>query len=204
MEQGKASVRLSIGAASAEVAGSEAFVTSMYPILRDIVLDKAILAAPDSAAYGGSPGKGNSAIHDLENNNGALAAKNRNRNTRRSPRRSDRNAVIFSLNEESLSSLSKFVYEKLSDLDNQQETFTVLSYYLIKNLGVRGVTADHMNECYERLGIKKPADIPVIFRNIVGRKRWLRRLDDGTYGLTNVGENFVRIELPRNKPSAKE
>jgi hypothetical protein len=194
-----AHIHITVGIASVECGGTEHFVTTMYPLLRELVTEYATV--PVSVTTTGTDADGQDSEPPGRPRNGRAPAAGRSRTRPTSSRRPSRRAESapghFELDDEAASALSGFLNSKLPDQSDYQEVFTVVAYFLIKNMKLSTVDHDHASVVFERLGLRKPSDMPVIFRNIASRKQWLRRSESGGYILTNKGENFVRHDLPR-------
>lgn len=93
-------------------------------------------------------------------------------------------------------SLKDFVADK-QPKDNQ-ERFAVIVYYLQKQLGVKGVGANHIYTAFKELNVKVPLDIEGALPMTTKRKGWLRTSDLSDVTLTVSGENFVEHDLPRS------
>jgi hypothetical protein len=88
---------------------------------------------------------------------------------------------------------------------NNQEISTLFTYYVNKILSLEEVAPGHLVSCYNKLELKKPLNIPQLFRDITSLKGWVEpSKTSGSVKITIAGENFVEHDLPReNKGKTK-
>lgn len=201
-----AHLKVDLALGQVEVSGSEEFIRSVLPELRDWV------SAYEQRSEAMNSNSANAELTEqdntiIESNEPAaprvLGAATRVRNmatvrTRRATPTMTAPQPVNITGDSTSPSLADFIAEKRPEGDNHTELVTVMSYYLIKYAGLTAVIPGHVVSCYTHLGIRKPKDFDVIFRNTKNRKRWLHGGKAG-YTLTNSGDNFVAHDLPREK-----
>lgn len=90
------------------------------------------------------------------------------------------------------------LYQQKKPFTNQ-EIVALFVYYINKILTNDNVAPGHILSCYNEIGIKKPLDIPSIFRDIIRYKGWISANGDGTAHITIAGENLIEQDLPRKE-----
>lgn len=81
---------------------------------------------------------------------------------------------------------------------NNQEIVTLFIYYLNKILSISDVVPGHVVSCYNEVSIKKPLNIPQLFRDIASLKGWVESSKiPGSVKITISGENLIQHDLPR-------
>lgn len=81
---------------------------------------------------------------------------------------------------------------------NNQEITTLFIYYLNKILSIQEAVPGHVVSCYNEMGIKKPLNIPQLFRDISSLKGWIESSKTpGSVKITISGENLIQHDLPR-------
>lgn len=95
-------------------------------------------------------------------------------------------------------SLKDFFKEK--NPESNQEIVTLFTYYLNKKINIKNVLPGHIVSCYNEVNIKKPLNIPALFRDITKIKGWVQPSKaPGSVEITISGENLVGHDLPMKK-----
>lgn len=97
-------------------------------------------------------------------------------------------------------SLREFYREK--NPSDQQQTLTVILFYLQHTLGIEKVGFNHLFTGVKELsdfGVRTPPDIPATVRNIANRKNWIDSSNSDALKMTETGNNFVKHDLPPTK-----
>jgi hypothetical protein len=91
--------------------------------------------------------------------------------------------------------LREFYAEKAPS--SAMETNAVFVYHLKNNLGLTGITVDHIYTCYKDVGAKPPSALRQSLIDTANRKAWIdtSTLEDITLSLR--GESFVDHDLPK-------
>jgi hypothetical protein len=94
-------------------------------------------------------------------------------------------------------SLREFFNQKRPSATNNQEITTCFVYYLNKIAKIPEVMPGHVVSCYNEMSIKKPLNLPQLFRDISHLKAWVEPAKtSGSVRITISGENLVEHDLP--------
>ncbi len=94
--------------------------------------------------------------------------------------------------------LKEFVAKKSPKTN--EERFSVIVYYLQKELGVNDINPSHIYTAFKDLGVKVPLDISDALYKCANRKGWIDTSNISAVTLTIPGENFVEHDLPKQEP----
>lgn len=101
------------------------------------------------------------------------------------------------LNPDGKKSFRSFAQEKAPK--SGFEKCVVAIYYLHDELGLDGVTSDHVFTCFKDAGWRVPSDLYNVLVATSSRKGWLDTSDMMNIKVTHRGENLIEQDLPRTK-----
>lgn len=99
----------------------------------------------------------------------------------------------LNLNPEGKKSFKDFIQDKLPSTN--QEKCTVAIYYLRSELGIDGITINHVFTCY-KIANWRVADLYNVLTLTASRKGWVDTSNMDNIGITTHGENHVEYDLP--------
>jgi hypothetical protein len=94
-------------------------------------------------------------------------------------------------------SFKDFVAEKQPKTNHDRNTVSV--YYLAEELGMSGVTLEHVFTCYRDMGWREPSDLANSLSLTAYHKRFLDTADMENITVTAPGRNHVKHDLPAPK-----
>ena len=97
-----------------------------------------------------------------------------------------------------------FNFYKEKKPSGHDETVMVFAYYLKRYEGLNEFSPTDIERCYDEVGVRKPSRVRQTIINIKNNKGWLTPSKRGFYRLTNIGENLVVQDLPRDSGSEKK
>lgn len=98
-----------------------------------------------------------------------------------------------------LENLSLAEFYKMKQPKDHNETVVVFSYWLMIKEGKEEIRPKDIGECYSKIGIRKPTNIPHTMKILAsGRKAYLSKTEKrGIYKIGMYGKELVEKELPR-------
>ena len=85
---------------------------------------------------------------------------------------------------------------------NHQQKYAVFASFL-EQAAVPRVGVDEVYTCYKLIGERTPNVMDQVFRNARNAYEWFDEIDeDGRYGLTHIGREFVDHDLPASKEAS--
>ncbi|WP_193051452.1 hypothetical protein [Pseudoalteromonas undina] len=178
-----------------EVAGSEDFVSGIFPEIIELL-------NREQVQLGGRSDSADIEVVDVINAEPSMAIPVAKEKKKKAPRKAPavKNIPPIPINlkgHEGGVSLMDFIAEKQPKLDNAQELITVFIYYLVKLGGLNEVLPGHIISCYNEIKERKPSNTPQIMANIKNRKAYIDSAEEkGSYTISITGENLVEHDLP--------
>jgi hypothetical protein len=137
-----------------------------------------------------------SLVEDVDPTVGGATATNATERAPRPPKKAPTYTHVKDLNlrpADKQSLRDFFAEKKPGDL---QEQATVFIFYLQKILGITGIGANHLYDCFQDVSKRVPKDILQVARNTSSRKGWIDTSDADNLRVLPKGENLVNHDLP--------
>lgn len=98
-----------------------------------------------------------------------------------------------------LKGLSLVEFYKQKDPKNHNETVVVFAYWLTEKEKKEEFSPKDIENCYSKIGIKKPANVPQIMKILAsgGKAYLIKTRERGIYKISMLGKDLIEKELPR-------
>jgi hypothetical protein len=194
MEDSSARIKITVGEATIEIEGSEAYVEKKLsdPGSFNLLTKQAAnWAVPASSAHVKSENEEIKSKKPKESKKGKAATKG-----------PESYSIVPDLDlkkTNSAKSLKEFYEEKQPN--SFIESNAVFIYYLKKIKQLQQIGIKHVYTCYKEVGVKVPARLYQSLIDTCGVKGWIitEKMED--LNISTVGESFVELELPKSQKS---